>query len=114
MGRTPEDLYRNGNATSPNLDRVRITGPDRDVDSHTDASGTVWVEANGKGISTRVAPDPTWRGKPWRLPTGSHYPDELVVWLDEPGHYAWAPAKDMTLQDYKAALLLASKSFVKV
>jgi hypothetical protein len=114
MGSTPVDLYRCGNASSPNLDRVRTSGPDRDVDSHVDASGTTWVEANGKGVSTVTAPDQSWRGKPWRLPAGSPYPDELLVWLDEPGHYAWAPAKDMTLQDFKAALLLASKGFVKV
>jgi hypothetical protein len=52
-------------------------------------------------------------GRPWRLPAGSQYPDELLVWPDEPGHYAWAPAKDMTLEDYKAALFLAGKGFVK-
>lgn len=114
MGKTPEDLYRSGNATSPNLDRVRITGPDRDVDHYADQSGQVWVEANGKGVSTSTAPDPSWRGRPWRLPAGSSYPDELLVWPDEPGHYAWVPARDMRLEDYKAALALAGKGFVKV
>jgi hypothetical protein len=112
MGVTPVDLYRSGNSTSPNLDRVRTTGPDRDVDSYVH-QGSTWIEANGKGVSTEVAPNPSWRGRPWRLPAGSRYPDELLVWPDEPGHYSWAPAKDMTLEDYKAALLLAGKGFLK-
>jgi hypothetical protein len=114
MGITSVDLYRSANSSSPNLDRVRITGPDRDVDAYEDAAGTTWVVANGKGVSTADAPDPAWRGRLWRLPSGSQYPDTLVVWEDEPNHYAWAPVKDMTFEAYKAALLLASKGFQKV
>ena len=92
MGITSVDLYRSGNSSSPNLDRVRITGPDRDVDTYVDAVGTTWVEANGKGVSTEDASNPAWRGTPWRLQAHSPYPDTLVVWEDEPHHYAWAPA----------------------
>ena len=113
MGITPVDLYRSGNSSSPNLDRVRITGPDRDVDAYEDSAGNTWVEANGKGVSTEDAPNPNWRGTPWRLPEKSPYPDVLVVWSDEPNHYLWAPAKDMMLEDYKAALALAGKGFSK-
>jgi len=114
MGMTPVDLYRSGNSTSPNLDRVRITGHDPDVDTYTGAAGKIVVEANGKGVSTATAPDPDWSGTPWRLPKGSPYPDTLFVWSDEPGHYLWAPAADMPLENFKADLHTASKGFVKV
>ncbi len=55
-----------------------------------------------------------WRGPAWRLPAGYRYPDELEVWEDDPGHWTWAPARDMPLTEYKAALQRANANFVRI
>jgi hypothetical protein len=104
MGVTPVELYRSGNSGSPKLDNVRIVGAVRDVDTFADAANTVWVLANGKGVSSSDAIDPTWTGKPWRLPLGSPFPDELLLWEDSPGHYVWEPAMNMPLANYASFL----------
>jgi hypothetical protein len=111
MGTTSIDLYRSGNASGAQLDKVRIS----EVDTRTDPNGDTWVLAiNGKGVSTWDSLDPTWRGKPWRLPASSPYDDHLLlVWEDEPGHWTWAPAHDMILGDYQVALSQVSVLFVK-
>jgi hypothetical protein len=114
MGVTTVDLYRNGNATGPRLEHVRIFIADPDVDFVIDSTGEFWVlTGNGKGVSTWAALDPGW-SRPWRLPRGAIYPDSLYVWQDgTPGHWAWAPATAMPLADYIAALATVSPSFVR-
>jgi hypothetical protein len=88
MGITTLDLFRSGNAGGARLERVRTNGINADVDTYVDPnSGQLWVKADGQGSSTFDAVDPTWRGKPWRLPAGENYPAALLlVWNDEPGH----------------------------
>ena len=115
MGVTAVDLYRSGNASSPRLHKVRTTGPNADVDIFLDpVTGEEWVSANGKGMSTWDAADPTWSGKPWRLPAGSPYPNSLKVWNDDPGHWVWEPSANMKLSDYVAALEAASQGFAQI
>jgi hypothetical protein len=114
MGKTTVDLFRSGNSGSPQLDRVRIAGPDPDVDTLTDHAQTVWAIANGKGVSSSDAVDPTWTGKPWHLPAGSTFPDSLQVWEDDPGHWVWEPVSTMKLEDYRNALASVNPQFVKV
>src|SRR4051794_27951046 len=99
MGTTTLDLYRSGNSGGAGLERVRTNGSNADVDVFVDQSGQTWVLADGKGASTWDAPDPAWRGKPWRLPAGSPYPDSVLAWNDDPGHWSWAPVTDMPLED---------------
>jgi hypothetical protein len=112
MGITPLDLFRSGNASGPRLDRVRINIADPDVDTYVDQAGTTWVVANGKGVSSWDAPDPSWRGKPWRLPRGETYSDLLLLWNDDPGHWTWVAAADMPLVDYEEALRVVGAKFV--
>jgi hypothetical protein len=114
MGTTTIDLFRSGSSGSPQLDKVRISGLDPDVDTFTDHMQRVWVIANGKGVSSSDAVDPTWTGKPWRLPAGSTFPDVLQPWEDEPGHWAWEPVNTMLLTDYQDALASVHPQFVKV
>ncbi len=111
MGLTPVDLFRSGNAGGPRLTLVRPV----DVDTYAVAeTGMMWVRANGRGMSTWDAVDPTWRGKPWRLAAGSPYPDDLLLWNDMPGHWVWAALQDITLSDYISALEELSALFVRV
>lgn len=111
MGTTSIDLYRSGNASGAQLDKVRNSDVDTGIDQNGD---TLVLALNGKGVSTWDKPDPTWSGKPWRLPTGSPYNDHLLlVWEDEPGHWTWAPAHDMIFGDYQAALSQVSVMFVR-
>lgn len=115
MGVTSIDLFRSGNAAGAGLDRVRINSHDPDVNTFTDpVTGADWVQADGMGASTFDAPQTTWTGKTWYLPKGSPYPDTLLVWNDDPGHWAWSPATDMPLSAYLDALRTASALFVKV
>jgi hypothetical protein len=114
MGSTPIDLFRSGNSSSALLEKVRIVPPNDDVDTFTDAANAVWVKANGRGVSTSAAPDPAWRGKLWRLPVGSTYPDALRLWEDEPRHWVWEPVTDMPLANYEAALASVNPHFVKI
>jgi hypothetical protein len=114
MGTTPIDLFRSGNSSSPRLDNVRISGPDPDVDTFADHTHMIWVIANGKSVSSSDAVDPTWTGKPWRLPAGSTFPDILRLWEDDPGHWVSEPVNTMTLADYQTALGSIHPLFVKV
>src|SRR6266851_215121 len=109
MGVTTLDLYRSGNATHSNLHNVRARDADLFLDPGT---GEMWVFAwRGKGVSTFNAVDPTWSGKPWRLPANSIYPDTLRLWSDAPGHWIWAPAHVMLLTEYVAALAVVTPLF---
>lgn len=119
MGLTPIELFRSGNSTQSRLHEVasahdpgtQIRVPD--VDSYVDAwSQEIWVSAAaGNGASCWNALG-NWR-KPWRLPAGSSYPDTLRLWNDDnpPGHWTWAPAYDMPLDDFKAALAIVTQLF---
>lgn len=110
MGVTSIDLYRSGNSTSARLNKIRP----KDVDIYSDGSGNIWVKANGKGVSTESFADPGWSGKPWKLHQGHIYSSDLNVWEDSPGHWLWAPARDMLMSDYEAALTQSNGQFVKV
>jgi hypothetical protein len=74
----------------------------------------VWVLANGKGVSSSNAIDPSWTGRPWQLPASSPFPDGLQLWEDEPGHYVWEPAMSMPLANYANLLATVMPLFVKV
>lgn len=113
MGVTSLTLFRSGNATNARLDKVRTQGPARDVDTRTDTAGTLWVIANGKGMSTIDAADSGWSGIPWKLLQGHSYSNLLLVWNDAPGHWVWQPAQDMPLSEYVDALSLSNGQFVK-
>ena len=65
-------------------------------------------------VSSSDAIDPSWTGKPWRLPIGSLFPDGLRLWEDEPGHYVWEPAMNMPLADYVRLLVSVNLLFLKV
>jgi len=110
MATTPLDLYRMGNASNARMDHVR---PDRDV-TVIERDGVAWVEGRSGGVSTfsQVGEQASnW----WRLPAGSRYDDGLlVVWNDHGDHWSWEPARDMTLDDYRAALLEINAQFVRV
>jgi len=113
MGVTTVDLYRSGNGRHANLQNVR---PPRDADLFLDpGTGEMWVLSyRGKGASTSEAADPTWTGKPYRLPANSPYPDSLRLWKDAPGHWLWAPAQLMLFRDYLAALTTVTSLFQPV
>jgi hypothetical protein len=118
MGVTTADLFRNGNAAHARLTDLRLpsTHPaDPDVDTYVNpTSKDEWVSAtNGKGASCWNAKDSGWR-KPWRLPANTVYPDCLRPWNDDvpPGHWSWAPAYDMPLADFIAALDVVNKQFL--
>jgi hypothetical protein len=114
MGTTPLDLFRSGNASSARLDNLRLYSSSPDVDVWPDPTGQSWITANGKGPSLWDAPDPSWRGKPWRLPAGSSYSNELALWNDMPGHWVFTPVRDMLLSVYATALRGVNLQFVKV
>jgi len=118
---TPVELFRNGNSTHARLHEVRSAhdpgnqGRDPDVDTFVvPNSKDIWVSAaNKNGASCWSAADPGWT-KPWRLGAGTIYPDSLHLWNDDnpPGHWSWAPAFDMPLADFKAALGVVTAQFV--
>ena len=101
MGITSTTLYRMGNASGPKMDNVRLQSPDPDIDHYTDVSGTVWVRAGTGGVSTWETPKTGLRGKVWRIPAGTAFPDRLRVWNSEPGHWLWEPVHNMRLSDFK-------------
>jgi hypothetical protein len=109
--RTPIDLYRAGNMTSPRLDQVRI-GIDLPV---RQLNGQAWVDPGRGGMSTFAAPSPFVRAKHWwRLPAGSEYDGALLfVWNDHGDHWSWEPAYTMLLSSYVAALAAVNAKFVK-
>jgi hypothetical protein len=112
---TPVDLYRNGNASGPRMDRVRtdLSHPGGfDIRATADALGAGWVDTNVGGISTLAAPDPQWI-KVWKLAAGASLPPELRVWNDLPGHWSWEPAYRMRLIGYVAALASVNALFVR-
>jgi hypothetical protein len=114
MGVTHIELFRSGNSTHARLTNVRTSGALPDVDTFVDAAGTVWVLANGKGVSSSAAIDPTWTGRHWRLPAYSAFPDALRLWEDDPGHFVWEPTVPMPLMNYVSLLAIVNSLFVKI
>lgn len=103
MGITPVDLFRKGNATSPQMDKVRprLSDDSGDIELFTQA-GETWVRANSGGISTssKRKGDAKW----WKLVQGYAYDNGLRVWNDHGNHYSWEPVEDMPLERFKALL----------
>ena len=106
MGATPIDLYRMGNASGPQMDKIRLKEPDPDIDHETRVSGIVWVRANSGGVSTWETPKAGLRGKAWRIPAGTAFSDRLRLWSDLPaeGHWVWEPMQDMPLTEFVSDL----------
>jgi len=107
------DLFRRGNASSPQLNKVRF-GDDRlaqgmrnDVTTY-DMNGEPWGRARDGGISTFDAPGPGG-GHWWKLPAGTELPEEVVIIRDHRTpdgrtHYTLAPSRDMAVIRFCAAL----------
>lgn len=119
MASTPIDLFRNGNASGPRMDRVKtnLTHPpgSYDIDVTVDSQGIQWVGANTGGISTADKVINTWK-KVWKLDAGTTIPNELNVWNDDPsqGHWTWDPSYRMLLSDYVKALALMNGFFTRI
>ncbi len=114
MAKTPVDLYRKGNASSPRMDHVRIN---KDIATY-ESNKEFWVRetlAGGEspgGISTFSTQG---RGKNWwKLDADTEIPLELELINDRGNHWLWKPSKTMPIQKYKMALRLISQSFYKV
>jgi ligand-binding sensor domain-containing protein len=115
MARTSINLYRSGNATSARLDKVRVNRfGNVDVDVRPDAAGSLWVIANGKGMSSSDRANPAWFGQPWCLRAGHAYSDLLIVWNDHAGHWVWCPVRNMLLKDYVGALAYSNMHFKRL
>jgi hypothetical protein len=122
MGKTTVDLFRSGNSRHARLHEVRcahVPGSNPaavpDVDSYIEpVTQAIWVSAapNFNGASCWAARQASWK-KPWRLIAGEDYPDGLYLWNDDnpPGHWTWAPAQDMPLDDYITALAVVNAKF---
>lgn len=109
---TPINLYQSGNASSVNMQKLRLMPPS-DVEVLTDSLGDVWVKGFSGG-STFDAPHPAWSGKIWKAPAGSPVPVGLAIWTDGGGHWLWGPAADMRYSDYCQALENANALFSRV
>lgn len=94
------DLYRMGNAASPNFSESRSL---KDC-SVIDRDGFKIVLANGYGFSafSFITPDMRRGGKIWRIKKGTPLPHDLrlVKDLTRQGHYMLAPAVSMPLSKF--------------
>jgi hypothetical protein len=51
-------------------------------------------------------------GKWWWLPKGTAYSDDLLIVVNDQGHhFAWQPARDMTLSEFQTALGALNREF---
>lgn len=105
----PEELFRLGNATDPQLSKVRS----RDVDV-IEVDGKMMIVANDKGISLfdmtgiRLSPMSGWV---WKFPQDTPLPTGLHLVNDKPHHYCIAPVRNMFVDEFKILLdKLASKA----
>lgn len=112
MAKTPLDLYRQGNATSPRMDNVRP----KDVTTYEE-NGQIWVTASlegekPSGISTFATQKlgKNW----WKLDSGTDIPPELRLVNDYNDHWVWEPSETMPIESYQAALRLIGTFFSKV
>ncbi len=98
----PEELFRLGNATDPQLSKVRA----RDVDV-IEVDGKMMIVANGKGISLfdmtgiRLSPMTGWV---WKFPPNTEVPFGLHLVNDKPNHYCIAPVRNMFIDEFKMLL----------
>jgi len=117
------DLYRSGNATTPNLDKVRIPPRNGAIDieiyeKDLNDQKVIYVDSTSGGISTFDAPLPSQNQKVrwWKIPKGSIIPDGLQVTKDHTikhiniTHYTIRPLNDMPLTEYQQLLRLLAKS----
>lgn len=102
------ELFRSGNASSPNFSEVRAL---KDTTVYTkpgkDGEPVLWVKANGNGFSTfdYITSGMKRQGKNiWKLRKGALLPADLRLVEDrtpgKKGHYMIAPIFDMTLEKY--------------
>lgn len=75
-------------------------------------NGTEWVRGRSGGISTFSSLTPPGRGRIWRLPLGTPYPDELHLENDHDDYWSWEPARDMEVARYRALLAAVGRNFV--
>lgn len=103
------NLYRQGNASSPRMDNVRVN---KDVAVFED-QGKIWVNADlGGGVSTFAKPR---KGKNWwMLEQGTNIPNELSLINNHNEHWLWQPSYTMVLEEYQSALRQVDLLFVKV
>ena len=111
-----EDLYRAGNASSPNFSEKRGL-----IDCLVvDRAGIKVVVANGNGFSAfnRITGTMKSQGKNvWRIAQGSSIPVgiRLVKDLTNPGHYMLAPETDMPFKKFLGMLEgMASNSRIAI
>ncbi|WP_158780758.1 hypothetical protein [Pantoea sp. BAV 3049] len=102
------ELFRSGNASTPNFSEVRAL-KDLTTYQKVDDEGeqVLWVIANGGGFSTfdHITSGMKRQGKNiWKLKKGALLPAELRLVRDytpgKKGHYMIAPLMDMTLEKY--------------
>jgi hypothetical protein len=110
-GITPIDLFRFGNRTTARLSHIRI---ERDVNVFVKDDVT-WVMRRSAGASTFSRPfEQTHLHALWRLPVGTRYPPNLLLFNDMLNHWSWIPAHNMTLQNYCEALAAVEASFLRM
>jgi hypothetical protein len=114
MQQTPCPLYRQGNATSPRMDNVRIN---KDVATF-ETSGVIWVfdtltdARSPGGISTFAN---LGRGKNWwKLDEYIDIPIDLKLINDRDNHWLWQPSQVMTIDSYRDALRIIGTAFNKI
>ena len=107
----PEELFRLGNATDPQLSKVRA----RDVDV-IEVDGKMMIVANEKGISLfgmtgiRLSPMTGWV---WKFPPNTPLPAGLHLVNDKPHHYCIAPVRNMFVDEFKVLLDKLASTAVK-
>jgi hypothetical protein len=114
MIKTPVDLYRRGNATSPRMDHVR---PNKDIAIYEN-NGQIWVKetlVDGQtpgGISTFSVQGigNNW----WKLDRGISIPSELELINDRGNHCLWKPLFPMSIETYQQALRVIGEFFYRV
>lgn len=107
---TTLDLYRSGNGTWPEVDKIRSV--DVAIFANRNVS-EIWIKADRRGISMSSAPKSSWKHV-WRLPSGSPYDHKLLLWEDTPGHWVFAAASDMRGSFYLRLLRDVGVRFEKV
>jgi hypothetical protein len=114
MRKTPIPLYRQGNATSPRMDNVRVN---KDVATLED-SGVIWVlasigdDVSPGGVSTFANPG---AGKNWwKLDAGIDIPERLTLINDRGNHWLWQPTHVITLDNYQDGLRIIGALFNKI
>jgi len=116
--KSPRDLYRSGNSTSPRMDHVRLSPPRLEEESHEvkvypGKDGQLWVDHRSGGLSLFDAPSNRPGVKWWKLPADTPISAGLLLTedihhhasTDTRKHYTLRPAYDMPLKTYVALLI---------